>query len=297
MSDEVETAERSRWRRRASQILDNRAISIPTLTVRRFFAIDGIRKANLLAFNLFIVVVPLTILLFAIVAPTRRHLDLGQVMVEQFRLHGRTAKIVREAFPPNEGILRVASIIVIVSFSIGGFDVGSIFEKTFAEAWGVRPYGNWRGPLRGGVWFVLVFATFGLSQFLQGIPARHGRALYAAVIPVILAMNYLFWLITPRLLLDKELDPPDLRPGAVMGMIASTVLWRLSAVILPGWFDWYGRGFGAVGIALAMLSWTYVVAIVWVVIVVASAAYWERTATVEEVLEATDDYEPTDVAL
>ena len=37
-----------------------------------------------------------------------------------------------------------------------------------------------------------------------------------------------------------------------------------------------------------MLSWTYVVAIVWVVIVVASSAYWERTATVEEVLEATE---------
>ena len=108
------------------------------------------------------------------------------------------------------------------------------------------------------------------------------------MIPVILVMNYLCWLITPRLLLDKELDPPDLRPGAIMGMIASTVLWRLSAVVLPGWFDWYARGFGGVGVALAMLSWTYVVAIVWVVIVVASSAYWERTATVEEVLEATE---------
>ncbi|MEI2653305.1 MAG: hypothetical protein V9G12_14370 [Microthrixaceae bacterium] len=286
--DETDPTERSRWRERAQNILANRAISVPTLTVRRFFAISGIRKANLLAFNLFICVVPLTILLFAAIAPTRRHLDLGQVMVEQFRLHGVTADVMRDAFPPNSGILRVASVIVVVSFAVSGFDVGSIFERTFAEAWGVAPYGGWRGAIRGGFWFVLVFGTFGLSQFLQGIPARHGRPLYLAVIPVILVMNYLFWLITPRLLLDKELDPPDLRPGAIMGMIASTVLWRLSAVVLPGWFDWYARGFGGVGVALAMLSWTYVVAIVWVVIVVASSAYWERTATVEEVLEATE---------
>lgn len=286
--DETDPTERSRWSERAQNILANRAISVPTLTVRRFFAISGIRKANLLAFNLFICVVPLTILLFAAIAPTRRHLDLGQVMVEQFRLHGVTADVMRDAFPPNSGILRVASVIVVVSFAVSGFDVGSIFERTFAEAWGVAPYGGWRGALRGGFWFVLVFGTFGLSQFLQGIPARHGRPLYLAVIPVILVMNYLFWLITPRLLLDKELDPPDLRPGAIMGMIASTVLWRLSAVVLPGWFDWYARGFGGVGVALAMLSWTYVVAIVWVVIVVASSAYWERTATVEEVLEATE---------
>lgn len=299
MSEEPEVVRQSRWRERAQHILTNRAISIPTLTVQRFFAIDGIRKANLLAFNLFICVVPLTVLLFAVIAPTRRDLDLGQVMVEQFRLHGQTARVMRQAFPPNEGILRVASLIVVVSFAISGFDVGSIFEKTFAEAWGVRPYGGWRGPVRGGFWFVLVFGTFGLSQFLQGIPARHGKPLYLAVIPVILIMNYLFWLVTPRLLLDKQLDPPDLRPGAIMGMIASTALWRLSGEVLPGWFDWYGRGFGAVGIALAMLSWTYVVAIVWVVIVVASSAYWERTATVEEVLDATDPYEPgtTDMAL
>ena len=81
-------------------------------------------------------------------------------------------------------------------------------------------------------------------------------------------MNYWFWLITPRLLLDKQLDTRDLRPGAIMGMFGSTALWVLSLLILPGWFSWYGRGFGGVGIALAMLSWTYVVSIVWVVIVV-----------------------------
>ena len=183
----------------------------------------------------------------------------------------------------------MASVIVVLSFAISGFDVGSIFEKTFAEAWGVKPYGGWRGAVRGGFWFIMVFASFGLSQFLLGVPVRFGRPYYGAVIPIILIMNYWFWLITPRLLLDKDLDPPDLRPGAVMGMIASTALWRLSAEILPGWFDWYGRGFGGIGIALAMLSWTYVVAIVWVLIAVASSAYWERTATVEEVLEATED--------
>lgn len=278
-----------RWRARAERIVANRAISIPTLTVRRFFEIDGIRKANLLAFNLFICVLPLTIMAFGVISSQRRRIALGQVMVEQFHLHGQAASVMRDAFPPNEGILRVASVIVVLSFAISGFDVGSIFEKTFAEAWSVKAYGGWRGPLRGGFWFVLVFLSFGISQFLLRIPTHRGAWLFAFAVPLILAMNYLFWLVTPRLLLDKELDPPDLRPGAVMGMIASTALWGLSAVILPGWFDWYGRGFGGVGIALAMLSWTYVVSIVWVVIVVASSAYWERTATVDEVLEATDD--------
>jgi uncharacterized BrkB/YihY/UPF0761 family membrane protein len=101
-------------------------------------------------------------------------------------------------------------------------------------------------------------------------------------------MNYAFWLITPRLLLDKDLAWRDVRPGAILGMIASTVLWILSLVILPGWFSWYGQGFGGVGIALALLSWTYVVAIVWVVIVVISAIMWERSASIDDVVDLAD---------
>ena len=273
---------------------------MPTLTVQRFFEIEGIRKAMLLAFNLFICLVPLLIITFGLLSNIRRNISLGQVFVEQFHLRGEAARVVRQTFPENRSIVRVASFIVVASFAISGFDVASIFERTFAEAWQVTAYGGVRGALRGAAWFVTVFATFGLSQALQRFPSKHGAIGYLVTVPVVLLMNFLFWLITPRLLLDKELDWDDLKPGAVMGMIASTVLWGMSLAILPGWFDWYGRGFGSIGIALAMLAWTYVVAVVWVVIVTASAAYWERTATVEEVLElelgdtGTDEVEATD---
>ncbi len=65
----------------------------------------------------------------------------------------------------------------------------------------------------------------------------------------------------------------------------STALWILSLAILPGWFSWYGRGFGGVGIALALLSWTYVVSIVWVVTVVIAAVLWERNAPLDDVVD------------
>ena len=132
---------------------------------------------------------------------------------------------------------------------------------------------------------MLVFLSFGATQVLQRLASRHGWWSFLIAVPIVLAMNYAFWLVTPRLLLDKPLDWSDVRPGAVIGMIGSTGLWVMSLVILPGWFDWYGRGFGAIGIGLALLGWTYVVSVVWVVIVVAFAAYWERTATVDEVVD------------
>jgi len=279
------------WRER---VLANRAVSVPALTVRRFFGIDGLRKAMLLAFNLYIALIPLTIIAFAALSSMRRNIDLGELMVNTFRVRGETAEVMRNTFASNPSILRVASFIAVVSFAISGFDVAAAFQRTFAEAWDVAPLHGWRGPARGALWFLLVFATFGVTQALQRFSGRHGWWVLVFIVPMVGAMNYLFWLITPRFMLDKQLDWADLRPGAVIGTIGSTGLWLVSLLVLPGWFDWYGRGFGAIGIALALLSWTYVVAIVWVVVVVAFSAYWEHTATVDEVLDLLTTAGPAD---
>ena len=278
------------WRQRRDRFVALRAVSLPTSIVQRFFRIEGIRKAMLMAFNLFISTIPLIIIAFAYLSRLRRRISLSQVFIEQFHLHGQTASVISQAFPSTYNIIKVASIIAIVSFALGGFDVASVFQSTFADAWGVPRLRGWRGPARGAVWFVTVFATFGLSQILQRIPAKNGPAFYLVTVPIVMVMNYLFWLITPRLLLDNHLACRDLRPGALLGMLASTALWALSQIILPGWFTWYGTGFGGVGIALALLSWTYVVSIVWVVIVVTSAIMWERSAPIDDVVALIDPY-------
>jgi uncharacterized BrkB/YihY/UPF0761 family membrane protein len=272
---------------RKDRLIAARAISIPASIVRHFFHIDGLRKAMLLTFNLFISIVPLAIFTFAFASRIRPTISLSTVFIEQFRLHGSTALVVRNAFPPTNNIIRVASFIVVASFAISGFDVASVFQKTFAEAWRVQPLHGWRGPVRGAIWFIVVFATFGIGQLIQRFPIEFGWAAYIVTVPVMLLINYLFWLATPRLLLDKELDRSDLRPGAILGTIASTSLWALSLIILPGWFSWYGQGFGGIGIALALLSWTYVISLSWVIIVVISAVMWERSATIDEALELT----------
>ena len=273
---------------RRKRLVATRAINIPTTIVRRFFRIDGVRKAMLMAFNLFISILPLMIIAFALVSRIRNRISLSQVFVEQFNLKGETAAVVRGAFPPTRNIIKVASVIAIGSFALSGFDVAAVFQRTFADAWNVKHYRGWRGPVRGAIWFILVFTTFAFGQLLQRVPAKHGAWAYALSIPLVLVMHYWFWLVTPRLLLDKQLEERDLRPGAILGMIGSSGLWAMSLVILPGWFSWYGRGFGGVGIALAMLSWTYVVSIVWVVIVVVSAVMWERSAPIEAVNELSD---------
>lgn len=279
------TSTADRLRQIRDGVLRNRAISVPTLMVQRFFSIDGLRAAMLMAFNLFICVVPLTIILFAWLSFGKANMTLGDVMVRHFRLTDEAARLVSHLVPTNQRILKVASVITVLSFAISGFDVANAFQKMFASAWRVKPIQGWRGSARGGVWFVLVFLVFLASQMLNIVPTRVGWIGYILIVPIVAVLQFGLWLVTPRLVLDRDLDFPDLKPGAIFGMIGGTLLWGSMYFVLPSWFDWYGRGFGGIGIALAMLSWTYVVTIVWVVIVVAGAAYWERTATVEEVLE------------
>ena len=287
----LETSNADQAQSRRERLIALRGISIPTSIVRRFFQIEGIRKAMLMAFNLFISIIPLMIITFAFVSRLRNRISLSQVFIEQFQLKGETARIVLGAFPKSSNVLKIASLIAVASFAISGFDVASVFQRTFADAWNVKRLRGWRGPTRGAVWFVLVFATFAFGQLLQRGPAKYGGGAYFISVPIVAVMNYWFWQVTPRLMLDKQLNSRDLRPGAILGMIFSTALWVLSLVILPGWFSWYGRGFGGVGIALAILSWTYVVSIVWVMIVVVSAIMWERSANLDEVVDLPDALE------
>lgn len=279
-----ESESRAGWRAKRDRVMANRALSVPVLTIRRFFTISGTRKASQIAFNLFIGVVPVAIMGFALFSIGKKNISLSQVMIEQFRLEGRTADVIRSTFSSNRSIIKVASFITIASFAITGFDVAAATQNTFSEAWEAQPIKGWRGALRGAIWFLLVFGQFGLTQMLQYRVGHSGTRLLIGAIPLCFVSSYGLWLVTPRLMLGREFESSALRPGAVLGAIVSTAIWLIGRTILPGWFDWYGRGFGPIGIGLALLSWTYVTAISWVVIIVGTWAYWTKTAIVEEQL-------------
>ena len=275
-------------RTRRDQILATRSIGIPIAIVRRFFKINGIRKSMLIAFNLFICGLPLLMIVFSFLSSHRKNLRLGKVVNETFDLHGATAKVMNDLFASNSSVLGIASIIVVVTLLVSGFDIADAVASAYGEAFQTKKIRGISGQLRGFAWFALAFAHFGLSQFLLRSVSVVGYASWLLAVPVYAWISWYFWLFTPRLMLNRHLDREDLVPGAWMGAIASTVLWIVSVFILKSWFDWYGRGFGGIGIALAMVSWCQIVAMVWVAIICGSGVWWERTAEVDEVIELRD---------
>lgn len=275
-------------RARREGLLATRSIGIPIAIVRRFFQVNGIRKSMLIAFNLFICGLPLLMIAFSFLSSHRKNLRLGTIAVETFDLHGATAATMKDLFASNTSILGIASLIVIVTLLISGFDIADAVASTYGEAFQTAKIRGISGQLRGFCWFALAFAHFGLSQFLLRNISVVGVGSWVLAAPAYAWISWYFWLLTPRLMLDRKLDREDLVPGAWMGAITSTLLWVVSVFILKNWFDWYGRGFGGIGIALAIISWCQIVAMVWVTTICGAAVWWERTAEVQEVIDLQD---------
>ena len=272
---------------RTGRIMKNRELSFIKAVIGRFFEISGTRQAMLVAFNMFIGFFPLVILGLALVA--RRHplLSIGERIVRMVGLHGEAADIVRHAFPATDRVLLGASLITVLSLMLSGLDVAGGVSEAFNRAWNVPARRGWTSPVRGMAWFALVMLQFSVIVVVTRSGGRSALLQHLVGIPVVLAAVYWFWLMTPRLLLNKPLHNRDLRAGAFVGVGGTAVLGLFTQFVLPSWFDSYASGFGGVGVAFAVASFLYVVGIVWILIVVIGAVIWERNAPLDDVVEFT----------
>lgn len=270
---------------RTQHIVESRKLSFPKAVVGRFFEIGGTRQAMLVAFNMFIGFFPLVIIGLALVAHRRPQFSVGERLVRMIGLHGHTADIVRNAFPSSDKVLLSASVITVVSLLLSGLDVAGGVSSAFERAWKVPPRKGWQSPVRGLVWFFLVMLQFFLIVVVTRSRGRSSVVQHVVGLPLVFLVVYRFWLLTPRLLLNKPLHRRELRPAALVGVGGTALLAVITQFLLPGWFDSYTNGFGAVGVAFAVASFLYVVGIVWILIVVVGAVVWERNAPLDAVIE------------
>jgi uncharacterized BrkB/YihY/UPF0761 family membrane protein len=95
---------------------------------------------------------------------------------------------------------------------------------------------------------------------------------------VLLALEFGFFLLTPRLLLDLPFKWRDLVPGAVVCTGAAIVMHTVAAFFLRNWFGDYGHAYGGFGISLALVAFVGLIASFWVWIAAVMGVYWEHKA-------------------
>jgi uncharacterized BrkB/YihY/UPF0761 family membrane protein len=95
---------------------------------------------------------------------------------------------------------------------------------------------------------------------------------------VLLLLEFGFYLVTPRLLLDLPFKWRDLVPGAVVCAVVAGIVHVVLSFLLRRWFGEYGHAYGGFGIALALAAGVGLIASFWVWIAAVMGVYWERKA-------------------
>ena len=250
---------------------------------RRFNKIEGKHLAIVIALNLFIAVIPLIIIGYAFIEAFNPQHDVGGLIARDLHLTGSTAQIVKDTFSNASSGKSVALSISVISLLITGLDVSGTAQIAYARAFDMTPLRGVQKYLRGAAWLILLLADTGAALTLRNLATHHSVwfAIVAAV--VLLTLEFGFFLVTPRLLLDLPFKWRDLVPGAAVCTVAAVAVHAVLAFFLRNWFGEYGHAYGGFGVSLALAAGVGVIASFWVWIAVVMGVYWERKAGADAV--------------
>jgi uncharacterized BrkB/YihY/UPF0761 family membrane protein len=98
------------------------------------------------------------------------------------------------------------------------------------------------------------------------------------VIPTYILLQFSFYIVTLRLLLDLPFAWRDLAPGAAVSTSAAILVSAVSSFRLHRWFSAYGKAYGGFGIGLGIIAYVGLIALFRVWIAAIMGVYWERKA-------------------
>jgi uncharacterized BrkB/YihY/UPF0761 family membrane protein len=252
--------------------------SFPIESFRRFNKIEGKHLAIVIALNLFVAVIPLIIIGYAFISAFNPHRDVGNLLARNLHLTGSTATIVKDTFSNASSGKSVALSISLISLLITGLDVSATAQLAYARAFDMTPLRGVQKYLRGVAWLVLLLADTGISLTLRNLATHYHIWFTIGAAVVLLLLEFGFYLVTPRLLLDLPFKWRDLVPGAAVCCVAALIVHAVLSFFLRNWFSEYGHAYGGFGVSLALAAGVGIVASFWVWIAAIMGVYWERKA-------------------
>lgn len=245
---------------------------------RRFKQIEGKHLALVISLNLFVAVIPLLIIIYAFAEAFSPHHSFGALVVKDLHLTGNSAVIVTDTFTSASSGKSIALSIGLISLVITGLDVSATAQTAYARAFSMTPLHGIQKYLRGAAWLVLLLAFTVAALALRALAASRPLWFTFAAGAVLLLLEFGFFLITPRLLLELPFRWRDLVPGAAVCTIAAVIVHAVTAFFLRNWVAEYGHAYGGFGVSLALIAAVGIIASFWVWIAAVMGVYWERKA-------------------
>jgi uncharacterized BrkB/YihY/UPF0761 family membrane protein len=245
---------------------------------RRFKKIEGKHLALVISLNLFVAVIPLLIIIYAFIASFSANRSFGVLLDRDLHLTGNSALIVRDTFTNAKSGKSVALSISVISLLITGLDVSATAQVAYARAFTMTPLRGAQKYLRGAAWLVLLLADTVVILALRNLAASRPAWFTVVAGVVLLALEFVFYLVTPRLLLDLPFKWRDLVPGAALCTGAAVIVHAVVFFFLRKWVAEYGQAYGGFGVSLALIASIGIISSFWIWIAAVMGVYWERKA-------------------
>ena len=187
---------------RLEQLEDSRSLGVPVATTRRFFEIEGLDLAGLLALELFTTVIPLILIGFGWASGFNAQLSFGDMLIKQLELKGAAAEQMHDLFGTGASLKSIWTVFGLGSFLFWGIPMSSQVAKTFGRAFRRRRFSFGREVWRGTVWFVLFLVTQALT--LQVSIGNPDTVAEVAMNLLGLLPSFLLWSVTPVILVRDE---------------------------------------------------------------------------------------------
>ena len=212
-----------------------------------------------LAYRFFLWVLPFTLLVVGLVgAVTSAFGEAPDELSGDLGLHGTLASLLRDA--AEQKGWWIALIIGLSGTAYAGLGAVRALRIAHAAAWGIPPERAAR-PAMGSLWlFVVVVSAVvasGVATFLREQSGVLGSIVTVAGVALLF---FLLWLHISERLPHRDVPRRALVPGAVLVALGLQGLHLFTALYLAGSAERATSVYGAIGAALAILLWLFIVA-------------------------------------
>jgi membrane protein len=264
----------------------------------RYSELRGNNLAAAVAFQAFVSLFPLLLVLVAAVGFVSHHADVNVAgrIVANLGLTGEGADAVRNAVETAEENRSATAPLGLLALLWSGLGLINAFQFAFNQVWQVEERGL-KDKAIGLLWLVgavlLFVGASAVTTVLNWLPG------FVAPLGVLvgLGVNFALWLWTFRVLPNRDVGWRPLIPGAVLGAVGMEVLKIVGGIYVPRAVANSSALYGSLGVVFAVLAWLLIFGRLVLYATVLNVVLWERHAgTVRTTIEvpAGDEIQPTD---
>jgi membrane protein len=252
----------------------------------RFVELEGFDRAMALAGQAFAALLPLLIVVGAVTPGGGK--DLADGLIDRFDLTGQAASTLHAAVAQpaavQDGVSALSAFLLVVS----ALSFTRAMQRLYVRAWRLPPM-----RMAGNAWGLAWLVAFSVFWMLQPVVIS---VFDGPAEPLVSAgLSIALWLFTPWLLVGRRIPWRRLLPQATLTWFGLALLTVGCLIYLPRSIASAANQFGFIGVAFALLSLLFMVAMVLVVSAALGASIVEAPGADGQEVEEPREHDPAPV--